>query len=59
MQRTTHKKVKADDLINKELKQEKNNTQEQNSNVESEEQLRHFAKLIVSIYLFNHEKERE
>ena len=59
MQKTTHKKVKANDIEKKEPPKGNSTTQQQNAKVESEEQLRHFAKLIVSIYLFNHEKERE
>jgi hypothetical protein len=53
MQKTTHQKVKTNDLEKKEPPKGNSTTQQQNSKVELEERLRCFAKLLVNIYLFN------
>lgn len=59
MQKSIKKTVKRNDEIKKEHQQEVNSTDKQPVEIDLDEQIRSFAKMIVSIYILNQENELE
>lgn len=57
MQKSIKKTVNRNDEIKKEDQQEVNNTDKQPVDIDLDEQIRSFAKMIVSIYILNQENE--